>query len=54
MKVIDIISNENSIILTVEKTIQYEFVDGKIVGICPSLDYVEISKENLRKMIDNI
>jgi len=54
MKVIDIISNENSIILTVEKTMQYEFVDGKVVGICPNVDYVEISKENLRKIIDSI
>ena len=54
MKIIDIKSNDNSIILTIEETMQYEFIDGKRVGCCPGVDYIEISKDNLRKIIDSL
>ena len=52
MKVVDVKINEESIILTIEEAMQYELIDGKRVGICPSVKYVEISKENLRKIIE--
>ena len=52
MKVIEVKVNEESIILTIEEPIQYELINGEKVGICPRVDYVEISKENLRKIIE--
>ena len=52
MKVIGVKVNEESITLTIEETMQYEIIDGVKVGICPRVDYVEISKENLRKIIE--
>ena len=54
MKVTEVKINDNSITLTIEETMKYELIDGKRVGICPSIDYVEISKENLRKIIDSL
>ncbi len=54
MKVTDVKINDNSITLTIEEPMQYEMIDGEKVGICPRVDYVEISKENLRKIIDSI
>ena len=54
MKVVDVKINEESISLTIEESMQYELIDGKRVGICPSIDYVEISKENLRKIIEGV
>lgn len=54
MKFADVKINDNSITLTIEEDMQYEIIDGKRVGICPSVKYVEISKENLRKIIDSI
>ena len=52
MKVTDVKINDEFIILTIEESMQYELIDGKRVGICPRVDYVEISKENLRKIIE--
>ena len=52
MKVTDVKINDNSIALTIEEAMQYEIIDGVKVGICPRVDYVEISKENLRKIIE--
>ena len=54
MKVTEVKINDNSITLTIEEPMQYEIIDGVKVGICPSVNYVEISKENLRKMIDSL
>ena len=54
MKVIGVKVNEESIILTIEEPMQYEIIDGVKFGVCPRVDYVEISKENLRKIIDSI
>ena len=54
MKVVDVKVNGQYIILTIEEPIQYELINGEKVGICPRVDYVEISKENLRKIIDSI
>ena len=54
MKVVDVKINDNSITLTIEETMQYELIDGVKVGICPRVDYVEISKENLRKIIEGV
>ena len=52
MKVTDVKINDESIILTIEEPMQYEIIDGIKIGICPRVDYVEISKENLRKIIE--
>ena len=52
MKVVDVKINEESIILTIEEPMQYEIIDGVKFGVCPSVKYVEISKENLRKIIE--
>ena len=52
MKVTEVKINDNSITLTIEEDMKYELIDGKRVGICPSIDYVEISKENLRKIME--
>ena len=54
MKVTEIKINDNSITLTIEEPMQYEIIDGVKFGVCPRVDYVEISKENLRKIIDSI
>ena len=54
MKVTDVKINDESIILTIEEPMQYEIIDGIKIGICPRVDYVEISKENLRKIIDSL
>ena len=51
MKIVEVKINDNSINLTIEETMQYELINGEKVGICPRVDYVEISKENLRKII---
>ena len=52
MKVIEVKVNEESIILTIEEPMQYELTDGVKIAVCPSVNYVEISKENLRKIIE--